>query len=344
MWPDFRSVRACSIVRADTAVIRTSSPSRGSAEAGGLRPSPAAPTSTWSSSTCATASSTASRPRTASTRSASRSTATPSRTTPAPRWSPPACGSAPPPSPPAASRPRTSPRSPTSSPRRCCRLRRGQGHRPQGPRHRAGREVPALPEPVVHLGVRRAPPPYLHYSGAPRAHTGQWTAVPRAVSAPSSTRRSLGGACAGPPGAACLCARPRADGAQLWRARKPVQRLGAGVEGPWRRRGDRVAILLPQAPESRRSTSRSTSSAPSRCRWRSCSARGARNIDWQTPARRRSSPTAGLAKLRKLARTLPTGAHPVGRRAGEGARGFTRQSHAHRRDFAAARRPPTTRR
>ncbi|WP_279349572.1 serine hydroxymethyltransferase [Streptomyces endophytica] len=50
------------------------------------RSCPAAPTSTSSWSTCATASSTASRPRTASTRSASPSTATPSPTTPGPRW------------------------------------------------------------------------------------------------------------------------------------------------------------------------------------------------------------------------------------------------------------------
>ena len=64
---------------------------------------PAAPTCTWSWSTCATPSWTASRPRTGSTRSASRSTATPSRTTRGRRWSPRVCGSAPRRWPPAAS-------------------------------------------------------------------------------------------------------------------------------------------------------------------------------------------------------------------------------------------------
>lgn len=77
--------------------------------------SPAARTSTWSSSTCATRSWTASRPRTGSTSWASRSTGTPSRTTRGPRWSPRVCASARPPWPPVASRPRTSPRSPRSS-------------------------------------------------------------------------------------------------------------------------------------------------------------------------------------------------------------------------------------
>ena len=81
--------------------------------------SPAAPTSTSCSSTCASPSSTASRPRIACTTSASPSTATRCRSTRARRWSPAACASGTPRSRRAGSASTSSARSGASSPKRC---------------------------------------------------------------------------------------------------------------------------------------------------------------------------------------------------------------------------------
>ena len=70
------------------------------------------------------------------------------------------------------------------------------------------------------------------------------------------------------------CARPRTGSPTCCAAR--------GI-----RRGDRVAILLPQAPAVAAAISPSTSSAPSRCRWRCCSASRRSPTGSRIPARGR---------------------------------------------------------
>ncbi len=123
------------------------------------------------------------------------------------------------------------------------------------------------------------------------------------------------------------CARPRTG--------SPMRLRAHGIA-----RGDRVAILLPQAPEvGGRRISRSTSSAPSRCRSRSCSA----SMRWPTgcrmPARRRSSPMRKGWRSSPRSRDRAAGARAgaLDRRAGRGRARLARDDRARVRSVHARR-------